>query len=146
MSEISFIDIDTAVDDRGYLQFCNSLDLTKYVRFYDVINYQSNFIRAWHAHKKESKAAIVREGSAMLCLVKLDNWKKPSKKLEIKKFFLSQKKPKVLEIPPGYANGFMSLEPNTKITFYSDKSTKDSLGDDYRFNYDFWNPWKINYR
>ena len=146
MSEINFIDIDTVVDDRGYLHFCNSLDLTKYVRFYDVINYQSNFIRAWHGHKKESKAAIVREGSAMLCLVKLDNWKKPSKKLEIKKFFLSQKKPKVLEIPPGYANGFMSLEPNTKITFYSDKSTKDSLGDDYRFNYDFWNPWKINYR
>ena len=146
MSEINFGNIDTAVDDRGYLRFCNSFDLTKYVRFYDVINYQSNFIRAWHAHKKESKAAIVREGSAMLCLVKLDNWKKPSKKLEIKKFFLSQKKPKVLEIPPGYANGFMSLEPNTKITFYSDKSTKDSLGDDYRFNYDFWNPWKINYR
>ena len=146
MSEISFNNIDTAVDDRGYLRFCNSFDLTKYVRFYDVTNYQSNFIRAWHGHKKESKAAIVREGSAMICLVKIDNWKKPSKKLEIKKFFLSQKNPKILEIPAGYANGFMSLEPNTKITFYSDKNTKDSLGDDYRFDYNFWNPWKIEYR
>ncbi len=146
MSEISFNNIDTAVDDRGYLRFCNSFDLTKYVRFYDVTNYQSNFIRAWHGHKKESKAAIVREGSAMICLVKIDNWKKPSKKLEIKKFFLSQKNPKILEIPAGYANGFMSLEPNTKITFYSDKNTKDSLGDDYRFDHNFWNPWKIEYR
>ena len=146
MSEISFNNIDTAVDDRGYLRFCNSFDLTRYVRFYDVTNYQSNFIRAWHGHKKESKAAIVREGSAMICLVKIDNWEKPSKKLEIKKFFLSQKKPKILEIPAGYANGFMSLEPNTKITFYSDKNTKDSLGDDYRFDYNFWNPWKIEYR
>jgi len=146
MSEISFNNIDTAVDDRGYLRFCNSFDLTRYVRFYDVTNYQSNFIRAWHGHKKESKAAVVREGSAMICLVKIENWKKPSKKLEIKKFFLSQKKPKILEIPAGYANGFMSLEPNTKITFYSDKNTRDSLGDDYRFDYNFWNPWKIEYR
>ena len=73
MSEISFNNIDTAVDDRGYLRFCNSFDLTRYVRFYDVTNYQSNFIRAWHGHKKESKAAIVREGSAMICLVKIAN-------------------------------------------------------------------------
>ena len=146
MSEISFNNIDTAVDDRGYLRFCNSFDLTKYVRFYDVTNYQSNFIRAWHGHKKESKAAIVREGSAMMCLVKIDDWAKPTKKLEIKKYFLSEKNPKVLEIPAGYVNGFMSLEPNTKITFYSDKNTKDSLGDDYRFDYNFWNPWKIEYR
>ena len=59
---------------------------------------------------------------------------------------ISQKNPKVLEIPSRYANGFMSLEPNTKITFYSDKSTKDSLGDDFRFDYDFWHPWQIKYR
>ena len=38
MSEINYSNIETAVDERGYLRFCNSLDLTKYVRFYDVIN------------------------------------------------------------------------------------------------------------
>ena len=146
MTEINLINVDTAVDERGYLRFCNSFDLTKYVRFYDVVNYQSNFIRAWHGHKNEYKAALVREGSAMICLVKIDNWEKPSTELEIKKFFLSQKSPKILEIPAGYANGFMSLEPNTKITFYSDKKTKDSLSDDYRFDYNFWDPWKIKYR
>ena len=59
---------------------------------------------------------------------------------------ISQKNPKVLEIPSRYANGFMSLEPNTKITFYSDRSTKDSLGDDFRFDYDFWHPWQVKYR
>ena len=146
MSEINIVNIDTSVDDRGYLRYCNSFNLSSYVRFYDVINYQSNFIRAWHGHKNESKAAMVREGSALICLVKVDDWKKPSNKLEIKKYFLSQKNPKVLEITAGYANGFMSLEPNTKITFYSDKTTKDSLGDDYRFDYNFWNPWDIKYR
>mgnify|MGYP000978709327 CR=1 FL=1 len=39
MNEINFSNIDTSVDDRGYLRFCNTFDLTKYVRFYDVINY-----------------------------------------------------------------------------------------------------------
>ena len=79
MSNINLFKIDTAVDDRGYLNFCNSFDLSNYVRFYDVINYQSNFIRAWHAHKHEAKAAIVRDGSAMICIVKIDDWKNPSK-------------------------------------------------------------------
>lgn len=146
MNEINILNIETAVDDRGYLRFCNSFDLTQYVRFYDVINFQSNFIRAWHGHKNESKAAVVREGSAMICVVKVDNWENPSKELKIAKYFLSDKKPKILEIPAGCAHGFISLETNTKITFYSNKNTNQSLKDDYRFNYDFWNPWHIKFR
>jgi dTDP-4-dehydrorhamnose 3,5-epimerase-like enzyme len=146
MNKINLINVDTAVDDRGYLRFCNSFDLSPYVRFYDVVNFESNFIRAWHAHKLESKAAVVREGSAMICLVKIDNWQKPSKNLEIKRFFLSKQSPKILEIPAGYANGFMSLEPKTKITFYSDKKLDGSLDDDYRYSFDFWNPWQILFR
>ena len=133
-------------DNRGSLRFSNDLKFKDIKRFYIVHNYSKNFIRAWHGHKYESKAAIVREGSAMICVIKIDNWMKPKKKPEIKKFFLSQKNPKVLEIPAGHTHGFMSLEPNTKITFYSNKNTKDSLGDDYRFDYNFWNPWKIEYR
>tara|TARA_B110000971_G_C19904426_1_gene451551 strand:+ start:344 stop:784 length:441 start_codon:yes stop_codon:yes gene_type:complete len=146
MSSIKFTNIETALDDRGYLRFSNTFDLSKYVRFYDVVNYRSNFIRAWHGHKNESKAAIVREGSAMICIVEINNWENPSKELEIKKFFLSQNSPKILEIPAGCANGFMSLEPNTKITFYSNKNTKESIGDDYRFDYNFWDPWQTKYR
>ena len=146
MSNIKITNIDTAVDDRGYLRFCNLFDLKSYVRFYDVVNYKSNFIRAWHGHKYESKAAIVREGSAMICLIKIDNWKKPKKNLIINKFFLSDKNPKILEIPAGYVNGFMSLETNTKITFYSNKTTEESLIDDYRFEYNYWDPWIIKYR
>jgi dTDP-4-dehydrorhamnose 3,5-epimerase-like enzyme len=146
VKKLNIFNIETSVDDRGYLRYCNSFNLKSYTRFYDVVNYQSNFIRAWHGHKQESKAAIVREGSAMICLVEIDNWNKPSKKLQIKKFFLSNKSPKILEIPAGCAHGFMSLEPNTKITFYSNKRTEESLNDDYRFSYNFWNPWNIKYR
>ena len=146
MNELEVLNIETAVDDRGYLRFCNSFDLTQYVRFYDVINFQSNFIRAWHGHKHETKVAYLRGGSAMICVVKIDNWENPSKKLEIKKYFLSDKNPKILKIPQGCAHGFMSLEPNTKITFYSNKKTSESLNDDYRFAYNYWNPWDIKFR
>ena len=146
MSKINLLNIETAVDDRGYLRFCNLFDLSQYVRFYDVINYQSNFIRAWHGHKYESKAALIREGSAMICIVKIDDWENPSKELEITKYFLSDKNPKILEIPKGCAHGFMSLEPNTKITFYSNKKTSESLNDDYRFAYNYWKPWDIKFR
>jgi dTDP-4-dehydrorhamnose 3,5-epimerase-like enzyme len=146
MNEINILNVETAVDERGYLRFSNSFDLTQYVRFYDVINWQSNFIRAWHGHKHEAKAALIREGSVMICLVKVDNWESPSKELKITKYFLSDKNPKILEIPSGYAHGFMSLEPNTKVTFYSDKKLDNSLEDDYRFDYNFWDPWKIIFK
>ena len=82
----------------------------------------------------------------MICVVKIDNWSQPSKNLDIQKYFLSDKNPKILEIPAGTAHGFISLEPNTKITFYSNKTTKDSINDDYRFDYNYWDPWDIKYR
>jgi len=143
---INIKDIKTITDDRGFLRFCNEFDLSKYVRFYDVCNFNPNFIRAWHGHKIESKAVTVREGSAMICLVKIDSWEKPSKNLEINKFFLSYEAPKILEIPSGYANGFITLEPKTKLTFYSDRSTSQSLEDDYRYDFNYWNPWEILFR
>ena len=33
-----------------------------------------------------------------------------------------------------------------KITFYSNKTTKESIADDYRFDYNYWNPWLIKFR
>ena len=146
MNEIKLLNIDTAMDDRGYLNFCNDFDLSKYVRFYDVFNYQINFIRAWHGHKFETKAAMIKQGSAMICVVKVDDWINPSKTLKIHKFFLSTTSPKILVIPKGHAHGFLTLEEKTNITFFSDKNLKDSINDDFRFDYNYWDPWRISFR
>ncbi len=122
------------------------MSLSVYKRFYDVENYNNNFIRAWHGHKKESKMVIVRKGAALIGLVKIDNWKNPSKNLEVKKFFLDERSPMALIIPKGYANGFMNLRSNTTITFYSDKTVKESVNDDFRYEYNYWDIWQSSYR
>lgn len=128
-----------AVDDRGSLRFVNDFDFQNVKRFYQVENHRKNFIRAWHGHKKEGKYVYVASGSALIGAVNLKNNK-------VKRFILSDKKPQVLWIPPNYANGFMNLEDDTKIIFFSTSTFEQSSKDEVRFPYDKWNIWDIEYR
>ena len=133
----------SAIDDRGQIIFSNSFNFKNIKRFYVVSNHKSHFVRAWHGHKKENKYLIVVQGTALVCAVRISNWKKPNKDQPIDKFILSEKKPKLLFIPGGYANGFKTLEKNTKILIYSTSTISQSTKDDYRFESKYWNPWKI---
>ena len=40
----------------------------------------------------------------------------------------------------------MSLENNSELLIFSTASIKDSLKDDIRFDYKYWNPWIISQR
>lgn len=146
MDDVELIQGGLAIDDRGQIQFCNDFDLSVIRRFYTVSNHASHFIRAWHGHKKETKYAYVVSGAAIVAAVKIDDWDAPSKDLDVKRFVLSEKKPGVLKIPAGYANGFKTLLPDTKIMFFSTSSLEESLGDDYRFEAHYWNPWDVEER
>jgi len=128
-----------AVDDRGSVSFVNNFNFDGVKRFYQVENHKRGFIRAWHGHVKEGKYVYVCQGSALIGAVNLETE-------EIEKFVLSSKSPKILWIPPNYANGFKSLEENTKIIFFSTSSLEDSVGDDIRFDYAKWNIWDEEYR
>lgn len=130
-----------SVDDRGFISFVNDFDFSGIKRFYCVENHEKNFIRAWHGHKKEGKYIYCVQGSAQIGAVIL-GVSRPQK------FFLSSRKPQVLYIPPGYYNGFMTLEENTKLMFFSTSTLKESISDDERvewndFGEDFW---KRDYR
>ncbi len=144
--KLELIEAGIAVDDRGQIQFCNGFDLKDMRRFYIVSNHQSHFVRAWHAHKKETKYAFVITGAAVVAAVKIDNWEKPNKNAVVQRFILSEKKPSVLRIPAGYANGFKTLTSDTKIMFISSSTLQESLNDDIRFPADYWNPWTIEAR
>ena len=141
--EVKIINGGLSIDDRGELQFFNSIDLKQIKRFYTMSNHKSHFIRAWHAHKNESKIITVISGTALICAVKISNWKNPNKKSKVFRKIISSKKPELIHIPKGYANGTMTLEKNTKLIFFSDSTLEDSINDDYRYTYNHWNPWTI---
>lgn len=136
-----------AIDDRGELEY-NNVSLKDVKRFYIVSNHKSHFVRAWHGHKKEVKYVTVIKGCALIGAVKLDNFDYPSFDLLVEKFILSSKKPSLLYIPSGYANGFMNLTKDTKIMFFSTSSLEESQGDDYRYPYDYFGKpiWEIKER
>jgi dTDP-4-dehydrorhamnose 3,5-epimerase-like enzyme len=135
-----------AVDDRGQVSFVNDFDFIDVKRFYMVSNHKAGFVRAWHAHKKEAKYVLVVKGAAIVGAVAIDNWDKPSKKAEVKRFVLSEKKPCVLYIPAGYANGFMSLTEDAQLIFFSTSNIEESLGDDIRYDARHWDIWTAEER
>jgi dTDP-4-dehydrorhamnose 3,5-epimerase-like enzyme len=126
-------------DDRGFLRFINNFDFSDVKRFYQVENHSKNFIRAWHGHKKEGKYVYVARGSALVGAVNLDSE-------EVYKTTLTSQSPSILFIPPGFANGFKTLEENTILMFFSTSTLEESKGDDIRFDYDKWNIWEEDYR
>lgn len=126
-------------DDRGFLRFVNDFDFDGVKRFYQVENYSKNFIRAWHGHRNEAKYVYVSKGSALIGAVNMQNE-------EVFKTTLTSQSPSVLYIPPGYANGFKTLEENTILLFFSTSTLEESKGDDIRFEYDRWNIWEEDYR
>jgi len=138
---LEIIKAGIAVDDRGQIQFCNEFDMKEVQRFYIVSNHQSQFVRAWHGHKKECKYAFVVSGAAVFAAVRIDNWDNPSRDIPVERFVLSEKNPRLLKIPAGFANGFKTLMPDTKVMFFSTSTLGQSSDDDFRFEYDYWNPW-----
>ncbi len=132
-----------AVDDRGEVAFVNEFDFRGVKRFYVVSNQHAGFVRAWHAHKREAKFITVVQGAAVVAAVKIDNWESPSKNAQIHRLVLSAKQPAILYIPPGYANGFMSLTPDTKLLVFSTSTLQESQNDDIRYDARYWNHWDV---
>jgi dTDP-4-dehydrorhamnose 3,5-epimerase len=146
MEEPSVIPGGSAVDDRGVLSFVNDLPVRDFRRFYIVSNHAAGFVRAWHGHRRERKAVFVVSGAALVCAVRIDDWASPAADAPIHRHVLSERNPSAVLIPPGYANGFMSLTPETRVCFLSSSSLEDAADDDIRYPARFWNPWTIEER
>jgi dTDP-4-dehydrorhamnose 3,5-epimerase len=143
MKEPTLISGGRATDDRGALGFINNFQLSEFKRFYTVENHENGFVRAWHGHLKEAKAIIVLRGSALVCAVKMTDTTKPSKDEPVKRVVLTSSNTSALFIPAGYANGFKTLTADALVLVFSSTTLDESLNDDYRFAYDYWNPWEI---
>ena len=137
---------DLAADDRGQVSFVNDFDFSGVKRFYTVRNYLQGFFRAWHAHRREAKYVTVVAGAALVGAVAIDNWEQPSRDLKVHRYVLSADKPRVLFIPAGYANGFMSLSADAHLMFFSTSSLEESKGDDVRYDARHWDIWTVEER
>lgn len=133
------IDGDMVVDDRGVVKFVNGFNFKGVKRFYQVSNHRRGFIRAWHGHRKEGKYVYVAKGSALVGAVDFDS-------SLVNKYILSAQRPRVLWIPPGYYNGFKTLEEDTIVQFFSTSTLEDSKNDDVRIPYDEFNIWEEDFR
>ena len=137
------IEGDLSIDDRGEVAFVNEFHFDGIKRFYIVSNNRAGFVRAWHAHRLESKYVTAVQGAAVVAVVPIDNWECPSKETPVHRYVLSARKPSVLCIPAGYANGFMSLTEDAKLFFFSTSAVDESKEDDVRFAARYWNPWDV---
>lgn len=135
-----------AVDDRGSVAFVNEFGFQDVKRFYTVANHRAGLVRAWHGHRREAKYVHVVSGAAVIAAVAIDNWERPSKDLHVHRYVLSGARPEVLYIPPGFANGFMTLTSDTRLTFYSTATLEESQQDDVRFDAYYWDAWKVEER
>jgi dTDP-4-dehydrorhamnose 3,5-epimerase len=128
------------------VSFVNDFDFAGVKRFYTVRNHRQGFIRAWHAHRREAKYVTVVAGAALVGAVEIDDWAHPSPALPVKRFVVSARKPRVLYIPAGFANGFMSLTRDAHVMFFSTSSLQDSVADDVRYHARHWDIWTVDER
>ena len=135
-----------AVDDRGELGFVNDFDFAGVRRFYTVRNHRAGFIRAWHAHRHEAKYVTVLCGAAVVACVEIDDWDAPSRDASVARFVLSARKPSVLYVPGGYANGAMTLTDNAVLVYFSTVTLQQSADDDVRYDARHWDVWQIEER
>jgi dTDP-4-dehydrorhamnose 3,5-epimerase len=137
-------------DDRGSVRYVNDFDFSMVQRFYQIANHKKNFIRAWHGHMGEGKYVYVVKGSALIGATKMIETH-PNRTAEDRymceenplRIVLSDAKPEVLWIPPGYANGAMTLEEGTIIQYFSTASMEETNGDDIRFCPKWCDIWNI---
>jgi len=137
---------DSAIDDRGEVAFVNDFSFAEVKRFYIVRNHRAGFVRAWHGHRKEGKYVLPVAGASVVAAVAVDNWESPSPDLKVHRFVLDCAKPRILWIPPGYANGLMSLTTDAKLMFFSTSTIEQSRGDETRLPSRLWDAWSVEER
>ncbi len=125
-------------DERGKLFFFNSFDMREIVRFYEIAPSSTLTVRAWQGHRNEKKWLYCHTGSFVVHLIKVDNFDGPTEGIFSEKFLLDAKKPTILEIPNGYANGFKAIEKGSKLLVFSNFSLEASKEDDFRYPVEKW--------
>ncbi|REG77477.1 WxcM-like domain-containing protein [Algoriphagus antarcticus] len=132
MTKPTLIPISIHKDERGELRYCNEFDLSSVKRFYSIFFSEQDQIRAWQAHKVETKAIIPISGIAKIVLVEITDFDKGLAGQTFE-FILDAGSPDVLLVPGGYANGLQSKSTDSSLMIFSNLSLDEAKNDDFRF-------------
>jgi dTDP-4-dehydrorhamnose 3,5-epimerase-like enzyme len=135
---------ETFIDQRGFTSFNNDFDLKIFRRSYIVESFSKGQIRAWHGHKEEVKAVVVLNGAVRFCATEISDFANPNPNSEIITFYLASNKYEIVVVPGGYANGFQALTDKARLIFFSSSTLDESLKDDFRYQFNYWNPWEFS--
>ena len=125
MEKPSIIKGNVFKDNRGFVSFNNSFDLTQVKRMYCIENSLVQKTRGWKGHKIEHRWFIASEGEFLIEVVDL-NYFKNHKTASIFKFNINFKTFDVLQVPPGFATRITSLINNSKLFCFSNFLINDS--------------------
>jgi len=146
MSKPELINGGVASDDRGFLMFSNDFDPVKegIRRVYIINNINDKVVRAFHGHLEESKYIMVLKGTVKFVLTEMMQQETPVPGKfdyaldsgDSTEYNLSDKVPRILKVPAGWANGMKSLTNDSVIIVFSNRTLDESKDDDIRFDWD----------
>lgn len=137
-----FIETNFFSDSRGRVTFANDFDMSEIKRFYNLLHENTDIVRAWQGHQVETKYFFVEKGSFVISWVLIDNWENPSINLKAEFTILESENPKILIIPPNYANGIKALKLNSILKVFSNLTLQQSENDRWTFDSSLWINWK----
>lgn len=121
------IDIPVHIDDRGSVYgVFDELIENSIQRTYVIRNWKSGTIRAWHGHYNAATYIHPIKGTAKIAAMNIANESK------VVIATLSAAKPQLFYIPPGWYNGTMTLQEDTRLLCYSTLTLSEVKNDDIR--------------
>lgn len=146
--DVQLIELETHIDDRGYLiEIVRSTDphLKKFGQVYIVGNFTRGVIRAFHKHAELWDYFFISHGAAKFILV--DDRKESPTYKEVNTFIICEKNPSLLVVPPEVYHGWMSLEDDTQLISTASEVYKRESPDEVRIPPDsFGDLWTIKGR
>lgn len=131
------VEIIKHIDTRGRLGYSNDFDLLRFKRCYHIFHDDRDAIRAWQGHKIETKAFWVTQGSFNLSLIEIDDFSNANANLDIHNYELNFSQPRIIVVPPGWANGLKANEKKSSVMVFSDKNLIEASQDNYRWEFDY---------
>ncbi len=148
IKDVSFVSLETHVDDRGYLiEIIREIDpyMHKFGQVYIVGDPARGTIRAFHKHLAMWDYFFISQGSAKFVLVD-DREDCPTYGVT-NLFVISARNPSLLAVPPGVYHGWMSLEGNTNMISIASEVYNRDNPDEIRIHPDsFGDVWTVRGR